>query len=177
MKIVIAMDSFKGSLGAVEACEIVAEAVTSRAADLKIAIKPMADGGEGTARALIRAAEGRWVPKKVMGPLSDMQVEAGFAWFDCDRMAVVEMATASGFELLSAGQLNPLKTTTYGTGQLVKAALQYSAEKILLAVGGSATVDGGVGAAAALGWKFLDKDDRQVPLGGAGLEQIATLLR
>jgi glycerate kinase len=106
-----------------------------------------------------------------------MQVEAGFAWFDDDRTALVEMAAASGLELLSAEQMNPLNTTTYGTGQLIKAALKYSARKILLAVGGSATVDGGLGAAMALGWKFLDHQDNPVPLGGAGLEKITKIVR
>jgi len=137
----------------------------------------MADGGEGTARAMIKAANGRWIPQTVMGPLPDMQVEAGFAWFDDDRTALVEMASASGLDLLSTEQMNPLNTTTYGTGQLIKAALEYGAHKILLAVGGSATVDGGIGAAMALGWKFLDHQDNPVPLGGAGLEKITKIVR
>jgi glycerate kinase len=87
------------------------------------------------------------------------------------------MATASGLELLSKEQMNPLKTTTYGTGQLVKAALEYGARKILLAVGGSATVDGGVGAATALGWKFLDDKGNEVALGGADLERIVKIVK
>ncbi len=111
-----------------------------------------------------------------MGPLPDMQVEAGFAWFE-DKTALVEMASASGLELISAEQMNPLKTTTYGTGELIKAALEYGAHKILLAVGGSATVDGGLGAAMALGWKFLDKQDNPVQLGGAGLEKITKIVK
>ncbi|HCO93662.1 MAG TPA: glycerate kinase, partial [Phycisphaerales bacterium] len=94
-----------------------------------------------------------------------------------DRTALVEMAAASGLELLSAEQMNPLKTTTYGTGQLIKAAVQHGAKKVLLAVGGSATVDGGVGAAMALGWKFLDHKNNPVPLGGVGLEKIARIIR
>ena len=151
MKIVIATDSFKGTLKAYEACEIIAKAIAEITPDAQLVIKPMADGGEGTARAMIKAANGRWIPQTVMGPLPDMQVEAGFAWFD-NKTALVEMASASGLELLSAEQMNPLKTTTYGTGELIKAALEYGAHKILLAVGGSATVDGGLGAALALGW-------------------------
>ncbi len=177
MKIVIAMDSFKGTLKAYEACEIIAKAISESVHDVQLVIKPMADGGEGTAQAMIKAANGRWVPQTVMGPLPDMQVEAGFAWFDDDKTALVEMASASGLELLSAEQMNPLNTTTYGTGQLIKAALKYSARKILLAVGGSATVDGGIGAAMALGWKFLDHQDNPVPLGGAGLEKITKIVR
>jgi glycerate kinase len=177
MKVVIATDSFKGTLTASEACEIIAKAMSESVPDVQLVIKPMADGGEGTARAMIKAANGRWVPQTVMGPLPDMQVEAGFAWFDDDGTALVEMASASGLERLSPEQMNPLKTTTYGTGQLIKAALEYGAQKILLAVGGSATVDGGLGAAMALGWKFLDHQDNPIPLGGAGLEKITRIVR
>lgn len=176
MNILIAMDSFKGTLTATQACEIVADTIREKIADAKITIKPMADGGEGTAQAMIKAAGGQWIERTVMGPLPDMTVKAGFAWFKKDRTAVVEMASASGMELLSPEQLNPLKTTTFGTGQLIKAASEYGAKKILLAVGGSATVDGGVGAASALGWQFLDKDGNDVPLGGTGLEKIAEII-
>jgi glycerate kinase len=176
MKIVVAMDSFKGSLKANEACKVVSDAITDLLSDVMIVIKPMADGGEGTARAMIEAAEGLWIPHIVMGPLRQMQVEAGFAWF-MDRTALVEMATASGLELLKPEQFNPLKTTTYGTGQLIKAAVQHGAQKVLLAVGGSATVDGGIGAAMALGWQFLDHNKNPVPLGGGGLEKIARIIK
>jgi len=177
MKVIIATDSFKGTLTANEACEIIAKAISESTPAAQLVIKPMADGGEGTARAMIQAANGRWVPQTVMGPLAQMQVEAGFAWFDDDKTALVEMASASGLELLSAEQMNPLNTTTYGTGQLIKAALKYGAQRILLAVGGSATVDGGIGAAMAFGWKFLDHSDNPVPLGGAGLEKITKIVR
>lgn len=136
----------------------------------------MADGGEGTAEAMIKAANGQWIQQSVMGPLPDMQVDTGFAWFDSDRTALVEMASASGLELLSKDQMNPLRTTTYGTGQLIATALNYDPAKILLAVGGSATVDGGTGAANALGWKFLNEAGNPVPLGGQGLEQITKIL-
>jgi glycerate kinase len=176
MKVVIATDSFKGTLRADEACEIIAGAICESVPDVQLVIKPMADGGEGTARAMIKAANGQWVPQTVMGPLPDMQVKAGFAWFE-DKTALVEMASASGLELLSAEQMNPLKTTTYGTGELIKAALEYGACKILLAVGGSATVDGGLGAAMALGWKFLDDQANPVQLGGEVLEEITKIVK
>jgi len=177
MKVIIATDSFKGTLTAYEACEIIANGISESAPAAQLVIKPMADGGEGTARAMIQAANGRWVRQTVMGPLPQMQAEAGFAWFDDDKTTLVEMASASGLELLSAEQMNPLSTTTYGTGQLIKAALKYGARKILLAVGDSATVDGGLGAAMALGWKFLDHSNNPVPLGGAGLEKITKIVR
>ena len=176
MKIVIAMDSFKGTVKANEACVIVSDVISNILPDVIIVIKPMADGGEGTARAMIEAANGLWILHIAMGPLREMRVEAGFAWF-ADRTALVEMATVSGLELLKPEQYNPLKTTTYGTGQLIKAAVQHGASKILLAVGGSATVDGGVGAAMALGFKFLDYHKNTVPLGGGGLDKIATIIR
>ena len=152
--------------------KIIADVIAEYRPNASIVKKPMADGGEGTARTMIENANGRWIPKKVTGPLPDMQIDAGFAWFDYDKTALVEMASASGLALLEPQQMNPLKTTTYGTGQLIKAALDYRAQKILLAVGGSATVDGGVGAAMALGFEFLNHHHKPVPLGGQALNQI-----
>ncbi len=177
MKLIVAMDSFKGTLASYEACEIVAAAIAECTPEARFVIKPMADGGEGTAKAMMKAANGQWIRQRVMGPLPDMQVEAGFAWFDDSKTALVEMASASGLELLSKKQMMPLKTTTYGTGQLIKAAMEYGACKILLAVGGSATVDGGVGAATALGWKFLDEEGNAVAPGGGGLERIVKIVK
>jgi glycerate kinase len=176
MKIVVAMDSFKGSLTAADACDIVAGAIRAARPEAEVAVKPMADGGEGTAVALLTASDGQWVESSVMGPLPDMEVTAGFAWLPDSRTAVVEMASASGLQLLRAEQQNPLKTTTYGTGQLIGAAIAHGARRILLAVGGSATVDGGVGAAMALGWKFLARDGGDIPLGGGRLSQIAEII-
>ena len=176
MKIVVAMDSFKGTLKAHEACMLVSDVIQDVLSDVTVVTKPMADGGEGTARAMIEAADGLWIPHIAMGPLREMHIEAGFAWFP-DATALVEMATVSGLELLKPEQYNPLKTTTYGTGQLIKAAVQHGARKILLAVGGSATVDGGLGAAMALGWKFLDYKKNPVHLGGGGIDKIAKIIK
>lgn len=170
------MDSFKGSLPAAKACSIVAEAVRETVTSAEVVAIPMADGGEGTAAALMAACNGQWVPARVMGPLPEMQVEAGFLWLPETRVAVVEMARASGLELLDARRQNPLETTTYGTGQLIDAAVRHGAERILLAVGGSATVDGGVGAAVAVGWRFLTRENREVPLGGGGLSLIDAIV-
>lgn len=176
MKIVVAMDSFKGTLAAERACRIVADAIGRAAPAARIVIKPMADGGEGTAAALMAASNGRWIPATVMGPLPDMEVAAGFAWLPDDRTAVVEMASASGMQLLRPEQLNPLRTTTFGTGQLIAAALDHGAERILLGVGGSATVDGGVGAAMALGWEFLAGDGTPVGLGAGALAEVVEII-
>jgi glycerate kinase len=176
VKIVVALDSFKGSLTAVQACDIVAQAIRSNVPDAEVVTKPMADGGEGTAAVLMAAAGGQWIGRTVMGPLPEMEVEAGFVWMPDDRTVLVEMATASGLPLLRPEQRNPLKTTTYGTGQLIRAALDRGANHILLAIGGSATVDGGVGAALALGWKFLTKEGKEIGLGGGELARLAKIV-
>jgi len=175
MKVVIALDSFKGSLTAMRACSIVAETIESVLTETEAVLKPMADGGEGTAAALMAARQGQWIEQKVTGPAPSMQVDAGFVWLPAERTAVVEMASASGLELLGEQQRNPLYTTTYGTGQLIDAAIRHGAGRILLGVGGSATVDGGVGAALALGWRFLDEQGRDIPLGGGGLNRIGEI--
>ncbi|MHC4478034.1 MAG: glycerate kinase family protein [Planctomycetota bacterium] len=176
MRIVVAMDCFKGSLSAEQACQAAAEGVRSVAPAAEILIRPMADGGGGTARAMIAAKDGRWIAKEVMGPLPDMKVGAGYAWFDSDAMALVEMASASGLTLLEQSRRAPLRTTTYGTGELVKAAAEQEPDQILLGVGDSATVDGGVGAATALGWNFLDRDGCAIALGGGDLTRIETIV-
>ena len=171
------MDSFKSCLTAACACKIVKDALQSIYPDFKIISIPMADGGEGTAEAMMAARGGKWIEIRAMGPLPPMQVNAGFAFFPDTKIAVVEMAKASGLELLGPGQANPLQTTTFGTGQLIRAAAEYGAKKILLAVGGSATVDGGVGAAQALGWNFLDAQGNPIGFGGGQLENIAQIIR
>jgi len=171
------MDSFKGSIGAGRACQIVARVIAEHVPAAHLVIKPMADGGEGTADAIFASTPGRWLRRTVTGPLPDTRVKAGFAWFANTRTALVEMASASGLQLLSPRQYNPMKTTTFGTGQLIKAALKYQPRKVLLAVGGSATVDGGIGAAAALGWEFLNNKGQPVPLTGRGLSQIISVVK
>jgi glycerate kinase len=154
VKVVLAFDSFKGTLAAREVCDAVAEGIRSVRPDVEIVSLPMADGGEGTAEAMMSALGGEWIPMTVTGPLPSMTVEAGFAWLEKAKTAVVEMAKASGLPLLKPEEYNPMIATTYGTGELIKAAIEKGAQKILLTVGGSATVDGGVGAAEALGWSF-----------------------
>ncbi|MHB0946605.1 MAG: glycerate kinase [Sedimentisphaerales bacterium] len=176
MKIIVATDSFKGCLSAETASKTIADAIAEQLPKAQILTKPLADGGEGTANAMIAACNGRWIPRKVMGPLPNMEVDAGFAWFEKTRTVLVEMACASGITLLSKDQLNPLKTTTYGTGQLIAAALEKLPYEILLAIGGSATVDMGVGAAMALDWQFLDSEGKSVGLGGECLERIEKII-
>jgi glycerate kinase len=176
MKIILAFDSFKGTMSAREACAEAAEAIRTVRPDSELILKPMADGGEGTAEAVLAARPGEWVPVPVTGPLLSMTVDAGFAWFPEDGTALVEMAAASGITLLRRDQLNPLRTTTLGTGELIRAAIEHGARRILLAAGGSATVDGGIGVARAMGWSFRDADSRELPPVGGSLQKITEVL-
>lgn len=177
LAIVVAADSFKGGLSAPEACRAIAEGLRDANPEVEVRLKPMADGGEGTAAALLSARPGgAWVSARVAGPLPERAVDASFAWFPDDRTAVVEMAAANGLPLLAEQERNPLVTSTLGTGQLIAAAIRRGARRIVLAIGGSATVDGGVGAATALGWKFLNGNGIQVPPGGGHLRQIARIV-
>lgn len=167
------MDSFKGSLTAVEACEAVAGGLGRALPEAEMVLRPMADGGEGTAATVMAAAGGEWAPCRVTGPLPGTEVGAGFVWLPASGPgALVEMATASGLTLLEAAERDPLRTTTFGTGELLRAAAERGPSVLWLAVGGSATVDGGVGAATALGWRFLDRSGAEVGLGGEALARI-----
>jgi glycerate kinase len=176
MKIVIAMDSFKGNLSATEVCEIISSVIKEKLPSTQVVLKPIADGGEGTADAMLKSISGKWISKTVTGPLFDMKVDSGFAWFEESKTALVEMASTAGLQLLKKDQCNPMKTTTYGVGELIKAAIEYNPEKILFAIGGSATVDGGTGLASALGWQFLDKDCNQVAGCGGELNKIEKII-
>ena len=176
MKIVVALDKFKGSLTAARACAIVGNALHNAHPSAEIILKPMADGGDGTAAVIHAALGGEWIEHPVTGPLPAIRNTARYLWLADQHLAVVEMAAASGLALLRPDQRDPLRTTTLGTGELIQAAQQRGAQKILLGVGGSATVDGGVGAAMALGWKFLDAHGQPVGLGGGELARIATII-
>jgi glycerate kinase len=161
----------------VQACAAVARGILGVRPDVEIIERPMADGGEGTARTLIAAVGGEWVEERVMGPLPAMMIDAGYAWLPAAGPgALVEMAQASGLALLTDDQLDPLQTTTYGTGELLRAAVERGAERLWLAVGGSATVDGGVGAAMALGWVFRDRAGRGIGYGGGELARIESIV-
>ena len=173
MKIVIAPDSYKESLSALDvACAIEAgfREIYPDADYVKI---PVADGGEGTVEAMVAATEGRVIPVKVTGPLGEPV--AGFYGVSGDEQcAFIEMAAASGLELLSPAQRNPLKTTSWGTGELIRHALDLGVKRIIIGLGGSATNDGGAGMVQALGAKLLTKDHQQIGQGGA---ELAALMR
>lgn len=176
MKFIIAPDSYKGCLKSIEVCGYLAAGIKQVRPDAKIEKLPMADGGEGSVEAIVLSTGGEFYKLKVRGPLAD-QVEALYGVAGNSNTAVMEMASASGIELLPREKLNPLKTTTYGTGQVLKRIIQNGARDIIIGIGGSATVDGGAGMAQALGYKFLDKDGNELkmPLGGGDLKQIAAL--
>ena len=169
----MAMDSFKGSATAIEACDAVRLGLAATLPDAEVRVLPMADGGEGTAETLRAAYDGERVVMDVTGPLPGMSARASWVWLpQAGPGALVEMAQASGLELLRVDQLDPLVATTFGSGELIAGALSRGARRLWVAVGGSATVDGGTGAAQALGWRFLDASGNEVGLGGACLERI-----
>ncbi len=167
MKICIAMDSFKECMTALEACNAVKDGFEEVFGnELETVIVPMADGGEGTVQSLVDSSMGEILVAEVANPLFK-KVNAKFGILGDKKTAVIEMATASGLELISKNERNPLKTTTFGTGELIKKALDLGVENIILGIGGSATNDGGVGMATALGVKFLDSNgEKIIPCGG-----------
>ncbi|MFC5213163.1 glycerate kinase [Streptomyces coerulescens] len=169
-RVLIAADKFKGSLTAVQVAERVTAGLRRIVPDLQVEAMPVADGGDGTVDAAVAAGfERREV--RVAGPLGH-EVSAAFA-LRGDR-AVVEMAEASGLQRLPAGVFAPLTASTYGSGELLRAALDAGARTIVFGVGGSATTDGGAGMLTALGARFLDADGEPVPPGGGGLGELAT---
>jgi len=176
MNIIIAPDSFKGSLSAAEATEAIRQGIRAVLPEAETVGLPLADGGEGTVEALVSATHGRFMTTKVTGPLGE-PVEARWGILGDDVTAVIEMAAACGLPLVPAEKRNPLITTTYGTGELIRAALGAGCTKLVIGIGGSATNDGGAGMAQALGAELLDADGRPIGRGGealARLEKIRT---
>jgi len=176
MKIILAPDSFKGNLTSLEvatAFEKGIKRVLPRAKCIKI---PMADGGEGTVQSLVDGVGGKFICKRVVGPVGNT-VSARYGLLSDGLTAVIEMAEASGLPLVSGKNKNPLKTTTYGTGELILDAAKRGAEKIIIGIGGSATNDGGVGMAQAIGIRFLNKQGKVISDYGSGgmLKKIARI--
>lgn len=173
MKIVIAMDSFKGSCSAFEAGEAVRRGILRALPNARVKNVPVADGGEGTVEAVIARDRGVWQPCQVVGPLGDA-VAAGYGVLD-GEIAVIEMSAASGLLLVPQGKLNPLRATTYGTGELIKSALDAGYRKMLIGLGGSATNDGGAGLAQALGVSLKDEKGFELGFGGAALAKLHSI--
>ncbi len=171
-RIAIVPDSFKGSLTALQAASCIERGLKKALPDSVQYVKiPMADGGDGTVQTLVDATGGRFVHRTVGDPLG-RPVRARFGVTGDGRTAVIEMAAASGLALLKPAERNPLHTSSYGTGELIQHALKLGVEKILVGIGGSATNDGGVGMARALGVRFLDKEGDPIPDGGGALNQL-----
>ncbi|MFY9413938.1 MAG: glycerate kinase [Tepidanaerobacteraceae bacterium] len=177
MMIVVAPDSFKGSLSSIQAANAIEKGIIGAAQTCREPVEvikvPIADGGEGTVEAIITANKGEIVKTRVLDPLG-REIDSFFGILP-DNSAVIEMAAASGLNLLGDDERNPMKTTTYGTGQLIKEALDYGCKRIIIGIGGSATNDGGVGMAQALGVSFLDEEGNQIAFGGGELSKISKI--
>jgi glycerate kinase len=171
MKIVIAPDSFKGSVSAMEAAIAIEKGIKNYLPNAETILIPVADGGEGTMESLVDATGGRKIEVDVKGPLGST-VKAEYGELGNGSTYIIEMASASGLYLISEHERNPMKATTYGTGQLIRDALNNGCRQFILGIGGSATNDGGVGMLQALGMKFLDSAGNDVGFGGESLDQI-----
>lgn len=171
MKIIIAPDSFKGSVSSTKAALAIERGIKSVLSDCETICIPMADGGEGTVEAILAITGGKEIYENVNDPLG-RPIQASFGWVEEERTAVIEVAAASGLPLLKREELNPDQASTYGTGQLVKRALDLGAKKIIIGLGGSATVDAGTGLLQALGVKFFNQHEEEIIMGGGRLGEI-----
>ena len=174
MKIVIAPDSFKDSLGASAVARAIAAGLAAVWPNAELIECPMADGGEGTVEAILLAAEGEQRSSRVQGPLGEA-VDAQWGWLPASRTAIIEMAEASGLQRVPLAQRNACISSTYGTGEVIRAALDLGAQRIILAIGGSATNDAGAGALQALGLGLFDAQGQVLAPGGAALAGLARL--
>ncbi|WP_043931396.1 glycerate kinase family protein [Bacillus sp. EB01] len=170
----LAPDSFKESMTAKEVCEAMEIGIKRAIPDAECIYVPMADGGEGTVQSLVDATGGTLIQKEVTGPLGT-PVTAQYGILGDGRTGVIEMASASGIHYVTKETKNPMITTTFGTGELIRACIEQGITEIILGIGGSATNDGGTGMAAALGYKFLDKEGNELPLGGGYLGDLETI--
>ncbi len=174
MNVIIAIDSFKGSLSSFEAGSAVKDAVLRLDKTADVTVKPLADGGEGTVEALASAGNCETIEITVNGPLLK-PVKAKYCILKATNTAVIEMAAAAGITLVSAEERNPLNTTTYGVGELIKDAIARGCRRFIVGIGGSATNDGGTGMLSALGFEFLDKENGPIPFGAKGLKDLCTI--
>jgi len=173
MKIVIASDKYKGSLSALQVCRIIERTIKEIAPDSEVITSPMADGGDGTVETLVESLNGKLIELDVKGPLGE-PVGARFGIIG-NGTAIIEMASASGLVLVPAGKQNPMETTTYGTGELIARAIDMGSKKIIVGIGGSATNDGGMGMAQALGYRLLDSNGDLLGFGGKELARLASI--
>ena len=174
MKIIIAPDSFKGSVSALDVAKNIEAAVHSVDATAETVLMPVADGGEGTVDAIASCVPAQIHKVTVCGPMK-AEAEAYYATIEDGKTAVIEMAQASGLPRVPVAERNPLCATTYGTGQLMKDALDRGVKKMIIGIGGSATNDGGAGALSALGASFLSENGKELSLGGGNLAELKTI--
>jgi glycerate kinase len=174
VKIIIAPDSFKGSLSALEVARAIQKGIKNADTTIETVVVPMADGGEGTVQSLVDATDGRIIELNVHDPLF-RKIKSFYGIMGDGKTAVIEMAAASGLPLLKPEERNPLKTTSYGTGELIKDAVDRGCNEVILGLGGSATNDGGIGMAKALGIRFLDAHRNEVGSCGGDLVNIETV--
>ena len=174
MKAVIAIDSLKGSLSSIEAGNAIAEGIRHANDQNLTVVRPLADGGEGTVDALVYAMNGEMQKITVTGPLG-LPVHCTYGIIRDTKTAVLEMSGAAGITLIPDEKKNPLHTTTYGVGEVIKDAISKGCRRFIVGIGGSATNDGGVGMLQALGYGFLDKKGKQIPFGAKGLEMLDSI--
>ena len=174
MKVITAIDSFKGSLSSMEAGAAAREGILRVFPQAEVWIRPLADGGEGTVDALTEGLQGRKVQVTVPDPLG-RPVVCTYGILEESRTAILEMSGAAGLTLLSPEERNPLKTGTYGVGMVIRDAIERGCRRFLVGIGGSATNDGGVGMLQALGYEFLDSEGNPIPPGAEGLKRLASI--
>ncbi len=174
MRIIAAPNAFKGSLSAVDAAKAMKTGILAAAPACAVICVPVADGGDGLTEVMAQALSGRLVEVSVRGPRME-QLSSRFCFAEKRELAVIEMARASGLALLPKDKQDPTKTSTYGTGQLISAALDKGVKRIVVGLGGSATCDGGIGMASALGYKFLDKSGKELEPIGSSLQRIYSM--
>lgn len=171
MKITIAMDSFKGSLSSIEAGKAVEAGIRRVYPQAEIHVRPLADGGEGTAYALTTGMGGEWITMEATGPIGK-PVSCSYGIIRDSKTAIIEMSAAAGITLMPEAEHNPMNTTTYGVGEMIVDAIGRGCRKLIVGIGGSATNDGGIGMLQALGFGFLTKEGKQVPFGAKGLSVL-----
>ncbi len=174
MKAIIAIDSFKGSLSSLQAGEAVREGILRVCKDAAVQVRPLADGGEGTVEALTIGMGGELRTVTVTGPLGE-KADAQYGILDDGVTAIVEMSAAAGITMVPDGKRNPLYTTTYGVGEMIRDAIRKGCRRFIVGIGGSATNDGGVGMLQALGYGMLDENGRQVSFGAQGLQMLKSI--
>lgn len=174
MKIVTAIDSFKGSLSSIQAGQAITEGIKKAIPEAKVYVSPIADGGEGTTEAIVSATGGEIVRIPVHNPLAE-EIIASYGIISESNTAIIEMASAAGLPLIPAEQRNPLYTTTYGVGEMIGDAIERGCRNFIIGLGGSATNDGGVGMLQALGFEFLDQEGDSIIFGAEGLSDLAEI--